>query len=87
VVHEHAAPVEWDGNPENFPRLRIVLRGLGQVRVASAELTDGRKMWRVQLPKKNLGRPAPQGGWPDLDWQRTTDEVVCEFEAVRASLG
>ena len=38
------------------------------------ELTDGKKSWRVRLTKSLLGRPAPQRGFPRLDW--TVNQAV-----------
>ena len=79
IVREHAAPVRWNGDAQNFPRLRIVLRGIGQVKIGQVELGDGRLSWRVAGHRKILGRPAPRSGWPDLDWQRNADAMSCEF--------
>jgi len=73
LTREHAAPIAWDGDAKKFPRLRLVLRGIGQVKLEDVELTDGRTSWRVRLGKKILGRPAPRRGWPDLDWSVNRD--------------
>lgn len=72
IRREHAAPVDWDGDVGNPPRLRFALRGVGQVRIADARLTDGREKWRpAGWPggrSHMLGRPAPTRGLPPLDW-------------------
>jgi len=70
ITREHAAPIDWNGNPDQPPRLRFVLRGLGQVKLTRVCLTDGRSPVRVSLPAAVLGRPAPQRGFPRLDWSR-----------------
>lgn len=70
---EHAAPVAWDGNPANPPALRLVLRGLGEVKIVRVELGDGRTTLRVRPVVKLLGRPAPRQGLPDLDWSENLD--------------
>lgn len=67
-VRAHAAPVDWDGDRRRFPRLRFTLRGVGQVRLADVQLTDGRTSHRPTWKTKILGRAAPHRGFPDLDW-------------------
>ena len=70
ISREHAAPVDWNGDPDRPPRLRFALRGLGQVKLTRVCLTDGRSPVRVSLPSAVIGRPAPQRGFPRLDWSR-----------------
>jgi hypothetical protein len=79
LVREHAAPVAWAGDAKNFPRLRLVLRGLGPVKIEAVELTDGRATWRARLPRKILGQPAPRGGFPDLDWTVDRATIALTF--------
>jgi hypothetical protein len=81
-TREHAAPIEWNGDPRAFPVLRLVLRGLGQVRIEDVALTDGRRSWPLSRGKKTLGQPAPISGWPDLDWTKVQDAWELKF-AVR----
>lgn len=81
LAREHAAPVEWDGDTRNFPRLRLALRGLGQVKIARVALTDGRVEWPARVARKILGRPAPSRGFPDLDWARNRDALTLRFPA------
>ena len=76
---EHAAPVPWNGDGRRFPRLRLVLRGPGEVRVGRIELTDGMASWRVRPAWHRLGRPAPQHGWPAPDWQNNADGFLLHF--------
>jgi hypothetical protein len=75
LTREHAAPVEWDGNTRSLPRLRFVLRGSGQVRIARVELTDGHHSWQPRWMKKTLGRRAPQRGWIESGKAGGTIEV------------
>jgi len=49
-------------------RLRLAIRGIGQVAVGAIELTDGvHRLAAKGRRKKILGRPARTRGWPDLD--------------------
>lgn len=80
LIREHAAPIDWNGDPKNLPRLRLVLRGLGHVKIEAVALTDGRTAWPASLPRKMLGRPAPRRGWPELDWTKNQDALDARFE-------
>ncbi|MST94458.1 MAG: glycoside hydrolase family 20 [Pedosphaera sp.] len=80
LVRQHVAPVSWDGDEAGFPRLRLVIRGVGQVKISGVELTDGQKTWRAPLRKKILGRPAPSRGWPELDWKENQDTMAIRFD-------
>jgi hypothetical protein len=75
-VREHAAPVDWDGNRDAPPELRVVLRGFGTVRITAVVLTDGRRNMRVRLPRNSIGTRAPRSGFPTLDWARNQDVIV-----------
>lgn len=66
MVREHAAPIAWDGNAARLPRVRFVVRGVGQVAIEDVTLTDGRAKWRVRPAATKLGHPAPRRGWPAL---------------------
>lgn len=79
LTREHAAPVQWNGDPKTPPRLRVFLRGLGQVKVADFEITDGHKRWRLRLRRTLLGRPAPHRGLPELDWTQNQDAAPLLF--------
>ena len=72
---EHAAPVDWDGSPQTLPRLRLVLRGLGQVKLEDVALTNGTSHFPLRLRRKIIGRPVPLRGWPALDWTRNRDAI------------
>ena len=55
-----------------FPPFRLAVRGLGQVAISHVELTNGvvtlsADGWPLRR-KKVLGTPAPQSGFPHLDW-------------------
>lgn len=79
LTREHAAPVAWNGDDTAMPRLRFVLRGLGEVRLEDVALTDGRASHPGSLPRQRLGQPAPRRGFPDLDWTINRDEIVVTF--------
>jgi hypothetical protein len=79
IIREHAAPVKWDGDHTNPPRLRVFCRGIGEVKIGALELIardiryhakGRRKGWRT------LGRKAPEAGWPDF----TTDARTAMME-------
>lgn len=79
LVREHAAPIDWDGNTGRLPTVRFVLRGLGQVRIGDVVLTDGHRQYGCRWTRKTIGRPAPQAGFPTLDWQKTQDKTDLSF--------
>lgn len=63
--------------------LRIALRGLGEVAISAVSLTNGpdtkwNRSW-PQATRKHLGHPAPESGWPDLDWDTNQDVIALEF--------
>jgi hypothetical protein len=63
MVREFSVPVD---SPED--RLRLAVRGIGQLALSAVELTDGVQLRRALGPRRRiLGRPAPARGWPDLD--------------------
>ena len=82
-VREHAAPVAWDGDPANPPKLRIALRGLGQVKIERVELSDGRTTHSAKLSTKLIGQPAPKKGLPELDWGKNLDAWPITWPASR----
>jgi hypothetical protein len=62
-----------------LPPLRIAVRGLGQVAISHVELTNGAVTltadgWPLRR-KKVLGTPAPQSGFPHLDWSTNQSAV------------
>jgi hypothetical protein len=75
IVRTHAAPVDWDGDPAHPPRLRFVLRGLGQVRIRTAMLVSSTHTLPLRLSRAVLGRAAPLAGWPELDWSIAAETV------------
>jgi hypothetical protein len=83
LTRAHAAPVSWDGNVRQFPRLRFALRGLGAVRLKNVLLADDGTgaIFSARLPRAILGRPAPGRGFPNLDWTVNRDALVVTFDA------
>jgi hypothetical protein len=80
LAREFNLPVE---RPE--ARLRVAVRGLGQVAIARPELTDGRTTlaphrWPARQ-KKILGRRAPARGWPALDWDVNVAAIPLLFSS------
>jgi hypothetical protein len=75
IVREHAAPVVWDGDGRHPPRLRLVLRGVGQVELRDVQLVRGPCSIELLRGAKVLGHPAPRAGWPQIDWTKNTAVV------------
>ncbi len=66
-------------------RLRICVRGLGNVGLSRPELTDGvttllARSWRP-AEVRTIGRPAPRAGFPRLDWGRNAGAAPLSFGA------
>ena len=62
-------------------QLRIAVRGVGQVAISHATLTDGVtvRQTRDYRRKKILGRRASRGGFPAIDWLRNIRELILRF--------
>ena len=62
-------------------RLRIAVRGVGQVAISQATLTNGVETRRTMdfQQKKILGRRAPPRGFPAPDWLRNISELALRF--------
>jgi hypothetical protein len=64
-------------------RVRLAVRGLGQVGIGDVALTNGGVILRVpgwpRAHRKVLGRPAPRRGFPKLDWSRNRGDAVLRF--------
>ena len=81
IIREHAAPVEWNGEPSELPRLRIFVRGVGRVKIGSIILADTerklsqktRRLWTT------IGSHAPVAGLPELDWKSNGGELALSF--------
>jgi hypothetical protein len=78
-IREHAAPVDWPDDRANPPRLRIALRGVGEVKVGDVALVgdDGRRRAVAVRGWKKLGRPAPRRGWPEVELH--TNQAVLDL--------
>lgn len=87
IRREHAAPVDWDGDWRQPPLLRLVLRGVGEVRICAAELRRG----KIILPAKprtfTLGQAAPRTGLPELDWTRVSDRRLLHWPPNKKAAG
>lgn len=82
-IREHAAPVTWDGDPHATPILRLISRGVGEVKLRDVVLTNGHATLRPQgwagTRWRRIGQPAPAGGLPEIDWQQMIDAVELGF--------
>ncbi len=80
MEHEHAAPVEWPEGRAAQPRLRLVLRGLGEALVGDVTLSDGATKLRARglgpHHWQRVGQPAPTVGLPPLAWDKNHGDVV-----------
>jgi hypothetical protein len=79
IVQEVSVPVDAAD-----ARLRIAVRGLGQVAIGKATLTDGVSArspagWRKKII---LGQPAPHHGFPSINWDHNEGEVEMDFSGV-----
>jgi len=76
IVHPVSVPV---GSAD--ARLRIAVRGAGQVAVSDIVLTDGIAARRPADARRRmvLGQPAPRRGFPALDWRRNCGELYLDF--------
>ncbi|HXB02784.1 MAG TPA: family 20 glycosylhydrolase [Opitutaceae bacterium] len=65
-------------------RLRIAVRGLGQVAISGATLTDGvtARFPAGSRKKIVLGLPAPRSGFPSINWEHNAGEVEMDFSHV-----
>jgi hypothetical protein len=82
IVQEISVPVDAAD-----ATLRIAVRGLGQVAVSQALLTDGvTARSAAGLRKKTiLGQPAPRRGFPSIDWDHNCGEVELRFDPMQKS--
>jgi hypothetical protein len=71
MIREHAAPVEWDGDVKNFPRLCMLVRGVGEVKVSAISLTGGRTTYpsvgRGAATWIKIGIPPVKNTWPSIN--------------------
>lgn len=81
LTREHAAPVQWDGDPAKMPKLRFALRGLGHVRIQKVELRQKGVSWRAKFVQSVFGEPAPRNGFPNLDWSKNQSTLPVKFAA------
>jgi hypothetical protein len=88
IVREHAAPVTWDGDRLNPPRLRLFCRGMGAVKIGAIELVSLKTCYVPRGPRsgwRTLGRKAPKRGWPDFDGAANTGEIELAFGSSSAA--
>jgi hypothetical protein len=76
IRREFTVPVDSRG-----ARLRIAVRGIGQVAISHAQLTNGVETLRSQLyrQKKILGRRAPSREFPEYDLSKNAATVALRF--------
>lgn len=79
VVREHAAPVEWDGDPRAMPRLRFTSKGPGRVSILHPVLTNGRTPHAIRLRRQRIGLPLDRRqGW-QASAMTEIDVVPCRW--------
>lgn len=73
IKREFTVPVD---SPD--AKLRIALRGVGQVAISHLSLTNGveTRRRRAFSLKQTLGRPAPKHGFPAPDWDANQDALA-----------
>jgi hypothetical protein len=79
IVREISVPVDTTD-----ARLRIAVRGLGQVAISGITLTDGVSARSPAGARKRiiLGLPAPRSGFPSINWEHNAGEVELDFSHV-----
>jgi hypothetical protein len=78
IVREISVPVDSADT-----RLRIAVRGLGQVAISGATLTDGFSTRSPAGSRKKiiLGLPPPRSGFPAINWEHNAGEVELDFSS------
>ncbi len=56
-IREHAAPVAWNGDPSHPPRLRLFVRGIGEVKVRDIALVGGARRPRRADTRSQASHP------------------------------
>jgi hypothetical protein len=76
IVQELSVPVDAAD-----ARLRIAVRGVGQVAIGKVTLTDGVSARSPAGSRKKiiLGLPAPRRGFPSINWEHNGGEVEMDF--------
>lgn len=59
--------------------LRLAVRGLGYVAISQVALTDGVRTFVALRAPVRIGTPAPRRGFPKLDWQTNSGELLLRF--------
>lgn len=83
VIREHAAPLAWDGNLASLPRLRLFVRGIGEVKIGDVALVSAAQQIpaRQRSHWRRLGRAAPRAGWPEFADAQTQSTWDLAFAA------
>ncbi|HXA13890.1 MAG TPA: family 20 glycosylhydrolase [Opitutaceae bacterium] len=82
IAREISVPVDTTD-----ARLRIAVRGLGQVAISGIALTDGVSARSPVGARKKiiLGQPAPRSGFPAIDWARNCGEIELNLAPVSST--
>jgi hypothetical protein len=77
IVREISVPVDAAD-----ARLRIAVRGVGQVAISGITLTNGVSTRSPVGSRKKivLGLPAPRSGFPSINWEHNGGEVELDFK-------
>ncbi|HYD85766.1 MAG TPA: glycoside hydrolase family 20, partial [Opitutus sp.] len=81
VVREHAAPVTWNGDRTQPPRLRIFVRGVGEVKIDRVALNGGSAAYPARgfARWRRVGSVAPTSGWPEFNWSVNREAIELSF--------
>jgi hypothetical protein len=84
IVREISAPVD-----SADARLRLAVRGTGQVVISQVSLTNGIITRQPPNPRKKifLGQTASSSGFPFIDWTRNSDALDLNFAEIRQVSG
>jgi hypothetical protein len=76
IVREISVPVD-----SVDARLRVAVRGAGQVAIGTVVLTNGVRTRDLRRPRRKiiLGTPAPHRGFPPIDWSRNNGGLNLNF--------
>ena len=79
IVREISVPID-----ATDARLRIAVRGVGQVAIGRITLTDGIVTRSPAGSRKKviLGQPAPRSGFPSIDWAKNCGEIELDFSSM-----
>lgn len=83
IKRSFGLPLEAEALVGDQPRLRIAIRGLGQVGISHVEAVNGVRSLRPKdwplREKRLLGKEAPRDGFPLIDMRTNSEEIPLNF--------